>query len=81
MIAPVKTDASLRRDRSGGVVAGVCAGIAKYNRPDPPFKAKTKAGNVNAWLDAHGWDYDFFVQFDIDHLPEPIDACGYSLHA
>jgi cellulose synthase (UDP-forming) len=46
-------------------------GIAQYNQPVPPFKAKTKAGNVNAWLDAHGSDYDFFVQFDIDHLPEP----------
>ena len=34
MIAPVTTDASLRRDRSGGVVAGVCAGIAKYTAID-----------------------------------------------
>jgi cellulose synthase (UDP-forming) len=47
------------------------AGISRYNRPTPPFKAKTKAGNVNAWLDAHGHEYDYFVQFDIDHLPEP----------
>jgi cellulose synthase (UDP-forming) len=47
------------------------AGISQYNQPGPPFKAKTKAGNVNAWLDAHGSNYDFFVQFDIDHLPEP----------
>jgi signal transduction histidine kinase len=34
MIAPVKTDASLRRDRSGGVIGGVCAGIAKYTGVD-----------------------------------------------
>jgi len=47
------------------------AGIARYNQPHPPFKAKTKAGNVNAWLDAHGHEYDFFVQFDIDHRPRP----------
>ena len=44
-------------------------GIDRYNQPDPPFKAKTKAGNVNAWLDTHGPDYDFFVQYDIDHIP------------
>ncbi len=43
--------------------------VPAYNQVGPPFKAKTKAGNVNAWLDAHGWDYDAFVQFDIDHQP------------
>ena len=43
----------------------------RYNQPGPPFKAKTKAGNVNAWLDAHGADYDYFVQLDIDHRPRP----------
>jgi cellulose synthase (UDP-forming) len=47
------------------------AGVERYNQPVPPFKAKTKAGNVNAWLDAHGDQYDFFVQFDIDHRPRP----------
>ncbi len=47
-------------------------GIRKYNRPIPPFKAKTKAGNVNAWLDRVKWrKYDFFVQLDIDHIPKP----------
>ncbi|MBV9546218.1 MAG: glycosyltransferase, partial [Chloroflexi bacterium] len=47
------------------------AGIDRYNQSQPPFKARTKAGNVNAWLDAHGSNYEFFVQFDIDHHPEP----------
>jgi len=46
-------------------------GIKKYNQPNPPFMAKTKAGNVNAWLDMHSAKYDFFVQLDIDHLPCP----------
>ncbi|HLG68960.1 MAG TPA: glycosyltransferase family 2 protein [Chloroflexota bacterium] len=46
-------------------------GIDRYNQPVPPFKAKTKAGNVNAWLDAHGHQYTLFVQFDIDHRPRP----------
>jgi len=43
--------------------------VAAYNQAGPPFKAKTKAGNVNAWLDAHGWQYDYFTQFDVDHRP------------
>jgi cellulose synthase (UDP-forming) len=48
------------------------SGIARWNQPGPPLQAKTKAGNVNAWL-AHveelGLDYDVFVQLDIDHRP------------
>jgi cellulose synthase/poly-beta-1,6-N-acetylglucosamine synthase-like glycosyltransferase len=46
-------------------------GVARYNQPCPPFEAKTKAGNVNAWLDAHGAHYDIFVQLDVDHCPRP----------
>ncbi len=47
-------------------------GIKKYNQPDPPYKAKTKAGNVNAWLDrVKRYKYEYFVQLDIDHLPKP----------
>jgi cellulose synthase (UDP-forming) len=47
-------------------------GIAFWNQPAPPFQAKTKAGNVNAWLDhvaSLGLEYEVFVQFDIDHRP------------
>jgi cellulose synthase (UDP-forming) len=47
-------------------------GVPRYNEPVPPFQAKTKAGNVNAWLDhaaSAGFDYDVFVQFDVDHRP------------
>ena len=47
-------------------------GIARYNSPLAPFKAKTKAGNVNAWLEhTKRFGYEFFVQFDIDHLAKP----------
>jgi cellulose synthase (UDP-forming) len=47
-------------------------GIKKYNQLLPPFKAKTKAGNVNAWLEhVKRRKYEFFVQFDIDHLAKP----------
>jgi cellulose synthase (UDP-forming) len=49
-------------------------GVARWNEPCPPFQAKTKAGNVNAWLDhveQLGLDYEVFVQLDIDHRPRP----------
>ena len=49
-------------------------GIEAWNQPGPPFQAKTKAGNVNAWLDhvqSLGLDYEVFVQLDIDHRPRP----------
>lgn len=45
--------------------------VERWNAPAPPFQAKTKAGNVNSWLDAHGADYSHFTQLDIDHEPVP----------
>ena len=48
--------------------------VEYWNQPEAPFKEKTKAGNVNAWLDAidrMGVRYDLFTQLDIDHLPTP----------
>jgi cellulose synthase (UDP-forming) len=49
-------------------------GVEAWNQPVPPFQSKTKAGNVNAWLDyvqTLGLDYEVFVQLDIDHRPRP----------
>ncbi len=46
-------------------------GVAKWNMPKGPHRAKTKHGNYNAWLDAHGGDYDFFASVDTDHVPPP----------
>ncbi|WP_415951974.1 glycosyltransferase family 2 protein [Streptomyces sp. KLOTTS4A1] len=46
-------------------------GVAKWNQPKGPHRAKTKHGNYNAWLDAHGDDYDFFASVDTDHIPMP----------
>lgn len=47
-------------------------GVPKYNQNCYPFKAKTKAGNYNAWLDAVGYvKYNIIVQLDIDHVPIP----------
>ncbi|MFI1971745.1 glycosyl transferase [Streptomyces cinnamoneus] len=46
-------------------------GVEKWNQPKGPHRAKTKHGNYNAWLDAHGDDYDFFASVDTDHVPLP----------
>src|SRR5712691_7436333 len=43
--------------------------IASWNQAGPPFKAKTKAGNMNSWIDAYGGRYSHFTQLDIDHIP------------
>jgi cellulose synthase (UDP-forming) len=48
--------------------------VPRWNTAGAPFKARTKSGNVNAWLDhvkSLGLDYDVFVQYDIDHRPDP----------
>ena len=46
-------------------------GRPEYNQPAGSFKAKTKHGNYNAWLDSHGDDYDFWLSVDTDHVPHP----------
>ncbi|MEU3985882.1 glycosyltransferase family 2 protein [Streptomyces sp. NPDC026672] len=46
-------------------------GVARWNQPGGPHRAKTKHGNYNAWLDAHGDRYDFFASVDTDHVPLP----------
>src|SRR3954453_22446346 len=45
--------------------------VTRWNGAGSPFQTKTKAGNVNAWLDAHGNAYTHFTQLDIDHRPVP----------
>ena len=45
--------------------------VADWNQPTAPFKARTKAGNVNSWIDAYGDSYSHFTQLDIDHIPVP----------
>ncbi|MGK7234151.1 glycosyltransferase family 2 protein [Streptomyces hygroscopicus] len=46
-------------------------GIEKWNQPTGAFRAKTKHGNYNAWLDAHGDAYEFMACVDTDHVPLP----------
>jgi len=45
--------------------------IERYNQPCGRFKARSKHGNYNAWVDVHGDDYEFFVSVDPDHVPQP----------
>ena len=69
-----------RRGRRPGRAA-VCAelgvhhftrkGVAPLEPAEGPHRARTKHGNYNAWLDAHGDDYDFFASVDTDHVPLP----------
>ncbi|MQY12052.1 hypothetical protein SRB5_21810 [Streptomyces sp. RB5] len=46
-------------------------GVPEWNREQGVHRAKTKHGNYNAWLAAHGDDYDFFASVDTDHVPLP----------
>ncbi|WP_317443550.1 glycosyltransferase family 2 protein [Streptomyces collinus] len=46
-------------------------GVARWNQATGPHRARTKHGNYNAWLDAHGDGYDFFASVDTDHVPLP----------
>ncbi|WP_406126059.1 glycosyltransferase family 2 protein [Streptomyces sp. NBC_00989] len=46
-------------------------GVEKWNRPKGAHRARTKHGNYNAWLEAHGDEYDYFASVDTDHVPLP----------
>ncbi|WFB10344.1 glycosyltransferase [Streptomyces sp. LX-29] len=45
--------------------------VEKWNQPKGRFRAKTKHGNYNAWLDEHGDGYDIMACVDTDHVPLP----------
>ncbi|TDU75917.1 cellulose synthase catalytic subunit [Streptomyces sp. KS 21] len=44
-------------------------GKAGWNTRKGPHRERTKHGNYNAWLAAHGDDYEFFASVDTDHVP------------
>ncbi|WP_236029665.1 glycosyltransferase family 2 protein [Paractinoplanes lichenicola] len=46
-------------------------GRAEFNTGSGAFKAKTKHGNYNSWVEVNGDDYDVFVSVDPDHVPLP----------
>jgi cellulose synthase/poly-beta-1,6-N-acetylglucosamine synthase-like glycosyltransferase len=43
----------------------------EYNQPNGQFRARSKAGNHNAWRDAHEDTYQVVAQMDPDHVPLP----------
>ena len=46
-------------------------GRPEYNQPDGQFRARSKAGNHNAWRAEHEHRYDVVAQMDPDHVPLP----------
>jgi len=46
-------------------------GVERWNQPTGPNRAKSKHGNYNAWLEAHGEGYEFMLGVDPDHVPLP----------
>ncbi|MDK1474882.1 cellulose synthase catalytic subunit [Streptomyces sp. 549] len=46
-------------------------GVPEWNQPSGAHRARTKHGNYNAWIAAHGDDYAFFASVDTDHIPLP----------
>ncbi|MFE6841030.1 glycosyltransferase family 2 protein [Streptomyces sp. NPDC057686] len=44
-------------------------GMAGWNTRKGAHRERTKHGNYNAWLVAHGDDYEFFASVDTDHVP------------
>ncbi|HLM84933.1 MAG TPA: glycosyltransferase family 2 protein [Solirubrobacteraceae bacterium] len=45
--------------------------VADWNQPSGPYKARSKHGNYNSWIAAHGDDYDVLAAVDPDHVPVP----------
>jgi cellulose synthase/poly-beta-1,6-N-acetylglucosamine synthase-like glycosyltransferase len=45
--------------------------IVAWNQTVGPYKARSKHGNYNAWIAAHGDDYDVLAAVDPDHVPVP----------
>jgi len=46
-------------------------GRPEYNHRTGEFRARTKAGNHNAWRAEHEHEYDVVAQMDPDHVPLP----------
>jgi cellulose synthase/poly-beta-1,6-N-acetylglucosamine synthase-like glycosyltransferase len=44
-------------------------GVERFNQKKGPFRARTKHGNYNAWLETHGSDYQVMMSVDPDHIP------------
>ena len=58
-----------RRCQAMGVRHFSRKGHPEWNRPSGEFRAKSKAGNHNAWRSVYENDYDVVAQMDPDHVP------------
>ena len=72
-LADEKPDAAtLAWCREHGVSVSTRNGIADYQRPDWPRRARCKEGNLSYFYDQYGYtQYDIVTQFDADHVPSP----------
>ncbi len=52
-----------------GVMHFTRKGVEEWNRKAGPYKARSKHGNYNSWIAAHGDDYDIVTMVDPDHVP------------
>jgi cellulose synthase/poly-beta-1,6-N-acetylglucosamine synthase-like glycosyltransferase len=44
-------------------------GVERWNQKSGPYKTRSKHGNYNSWIAAHGDDYDVLASVDPDHVP------------
>jgi cellulose synthase (UDP-forming) len=58
--------------RRHGVFVSTRKGRADYHRASWPRRTRCKEGNLAFFYDCYGYErYDFVVQLDADHVPEP----------
>lgn len=58
--------------RDNGVFMSTRWGRADYHRANWPRRTRCKEGNLSFFYDQYGYArYDFVVQLDADHIPEP----------
>ncbi|MBW8298649.1 MAG: glycosyltransferase [Hydrogenophaga sp.] len=68
---------TLRWCRENGIRVSTRQGVADYQRPNWPRRARCKEGNLAYFYDHYGYEsYDIVSQFDADHVPSP----GYLKH-
>jgi cellulose synthase/poly-beta-1,6-N-acetylglucosamine synthase-like glycosyltransferase len=64
--------ATLAWCREHGVFVSTRKGLQDYHRKSWPRRTRCKEGNLAFFYDHYGYDhYDFVVQLDADHVPEP----------
>lgn len=55
-----------------GVKISTRNGVVEYHRAEFPRRTRSKEGNLSYFYDMYGYqNYDFVLQFDADHEPEP----------